>query len=67
MEQAAAESTVQSLTASESAFRGRISQLTQRLGEVGGKVAKMRRKSAGKVEDILIDPDGLQMHLNSTD
>lgn len=62
----AAESKVQCLTASESALRGEVEQLTQRVEKLSEKVSRMRQDCDLKVEDVLSECDDLQVRLNAT-
>lgn len=66
MARAAAASKAQSLTASKSALKGRVGQLTGCVRKAGEQVPTMRQKCDHKVDDVLFERDGFQVRLDST-
>lgn len=61
-----ATSEIQSPTASESALRGEVGQLTRCVRDLGNELARMRQECDSKVEDVHFECDGLQVCLEWT-
>lgn len=63
---AAAECSIQLLTASKSVLTVKVGLLSRPLGELEGEVARIRQEGEDKVEDVLSERDGLQVRPSST-
>lgn len=51
------------LTSSEPALRGEVAQLTRPVGQLDEKVPKIRHRCTFRVEYVLFEHDGRQLHL----